>query len=498
VKDKGFHKIFETLFRLASTEKSAYGKAKTDKTISTAVNRLSDVAHAFRLVVGLAIEGGLQRLRLRTVRAVIEHISQILQVDGRGGFCEPLSVDYLKTLKSILEYQSNAEHLLKGEWMSLVKFCIDGLLYYDGDQTSSIRHTSKGAQLRSVSISRYRQSSSTSQSTRVSAEDSRRITSELVLVLQQLTSASNAHLTSKAESIVPSMLGYLSRSPIYGTTNSAAFATLNNILSKISSDSISLTFHIIEEVLPIISRSWTTNSPVLKDEMLITVIHCQAHIKSLSLSGDETSNIRSHLETLLEAFQSEYTRRLEGKQLQLEDISYFDPLSRPDPASPLRTRSMKLRDGSQRAEQSWMILHSIAFMIHCLDSTTEVNNRNIVEDVGDGPSKRQRKSNIFDDLLREPRSGSIASRIMALQIIPFYLDLRGVDGHNPEQVSDLLFHNISDDNSTIASWAMVDLAWYLFLRRGEKLRKLTSDLLAARAKLRDFRLLSPNGLKSGR
>lgn len=121
--DKACHKIFESLFRFIALERSAYKRAQRSATSkSSSATRLSTCAS----VVRTAVDVFLPNLRTKSVRAIIDHITETIPLPGES-LWEPLSVDYTKCLSALLGYRPHTEHLGDAEWEKLIGFCLAGI-----------------------------------------------------------------------------------------------------------------------------------------------------------------------------------------------------------------------------------------------------------------------------------------------------------------------------------------------------------------------------------
>ncbi|TKA78673.1 hypothetical protein B0A55_04506 [Friedmanniomyces simplex] len=117
--DDSFDSIYKQLFAAILSERSTWLNAKTSSTQSAADTRLSDAAVALRL----AVELGVRSISLRTLRAVVDHVTDTLPRSG-GGICVPLALDYAKCLKAAFSYQPHLEHQSRAEWERSVLFCL--------------------------------------------------------------------------------------------------------------------------------------------------------------------------------------------------------------------------------------------------------------------------------------------------------------------------------------------------------------------------------------
>lgn len=76
--DASFHRIYETLFGVVVAEQNAHAAAKTPTLKSAASNRLSACAGVLRL----AVEVGVASVRLKTVKALLDHFIETTYLPG--------------------------------------------------------------------------------------------------------------------------------------------------------------------------------------------------------------------------------------------------------------------------------------------------------------------------------------------------------------------------------------------------------------------------------
>ncbi|KAI7116099.1 hypothetical protein KC324_g19072, partial [Hortaea werneckii] len=91
LKGVSFHKIFEVLFEIVNSEKGSWVTAKTATTRTSAETRLSNASSTLRL----AIEAGIRSSKLKTVKAVLDHVTEAIAITP-GRLCLPLMLDYAK------------------------------------------------------------------------------------------------------------------------------------------------------------------------------------------------------------------------------------------------------------------------------------------------------------------------------------------------------------------------------------------------------------------
>lgn len=461
--DKGWHAIYEAVFRLVSLEKSSYVKASSVILKNKSVSRLASCAAVLRL----AVELGVQKLRLKTVRALADHIVQTLPTVGEG-FCEPLSFDYIKCLRTTFEYQPHVEHLPKAEWEEVVKFCIEGIVR-DDTQPENWKEKKWSntplARTQSGSASR----SQLADSRRSSGSSFRRgfsfaIVEELILCLQQLTLAPNAPILDSAQSVLSSLISHLRFSGDVGRSHFAAFRAISSVLLRISLDACALTAEAIQDIVPLVKSLWLAKEVALRDDMLIALVIGQAHIASV-ISQSRSEMVVDEFQSMVEVMHSEYSRRLdrlqsqaEKSQLLLEDLRLccrdnfeVDQFKLQKPAFQLSSTNMK-------AESQWMTLDIIAFISSHLDTGKAELEKQHGQDLLDGPKKRRRLASNMGEFVRQFSVPSVPARIAALQVVAFSLTHRAFSKEELKSIIDPLAGSVSTESNLVSSWALVALA----------------------------------------
>ncbi|OAX85516.1 hypothetical protein ACJ72_00105 [Emergomyces africanus] len=448
--DKEYHTIFDSLFRFISVEKSSYNRAKTPLSKSPSGTRLTTCASALRTTVEL----GVRKIRSKSVTALLRHVSDTMQNPGER-LWEPLSGDYIKILRTILQYPPHLEHLSKDDWHHIVNFCFQAIGVNKPSEGSllSIRSRTRlqseslgdpGSPASSVERSPLRHN-------RNSRSEATSKTDELETCIQLLFSSPTAPILDEPVRLIDGLVDYLQSQNSISRTPQAAFSALNSVLLKLITDDIPLVRNTLLDVIPIIKRFWRTKSGILKDEMLITLMLGKPILQQFTQSSPPDS-FAEMLQGLTERLYQEYIRQPEKDFLQVDDLIFtFGPTPRP-----MGTRTMAPRLGVLRAEQNWTILQIIAEfstildnMCHTLDNEPQTMGR---------PNKKQHLLSRRSDFFREAWTSTGVTRICALQLLPFILLEKEPEVEELSTHLKQLTVNILDENGTIASWAMIAIA----------------------------------------
>lgn len=406
------------------------------------MNRLRECAIVFRL----AVELGVRKITSKTANAVIDHITDTLPVAGEA-YCQPLSDDYPKILRAILEHAPHVEHLRDRKWRSLVDFLIQGISHYaleeenpsSGTNASTLSQHSRNGRATSFRISQ-------SSGPRASRYEAGRPTEDLFFCLDRLTTSTNAPTMSRAKIIMDCLMRFFNSTSSGSALHQVAFSCLNNISTKVITEDSRLAESVVLEILPTIRRLWSSKNLLLRDEMLITLVLSSDIIQALP-NTNPSDDVRSSLSNLLEVMSNEYSRRSERDILQLDEISF---------TSDRMHQAMSLINFRIRAEQTrgtfkWATISVLTSLALTVDRFSRGKTN-------ETPSKRRKLTNSVDEVLRQSISASPLEKIRALQIINLLLS-------SSTDISDMFLslivqftNQILDEDCTIAAWTMVSVS----------------------------------------
>lgn len=437
---------------------------KSSKVIkSAAITRLSLCAE----IVKIAIETGVKRIRVKTTRAVVGHITQTLP-GSDGTYCEPLIQDYFKTLKVVLAYPPHAEHFSKDEWCELIDFCNQTL--YDLNSVSSQR--SSGVLLDGSSSRDLWRGVPSRSATPGTDINSRPVASHIgsqencvlklrdcaeepILCLFHLSSVPHAPILDKAPVVLTNLLNFLGSSAITGNAQQAAFECINTIVACTRSEDSSLTLQTLRSLVPIMHRLWNAKASALKDHMQILLLHSEVYFPSL-ISLDEGGECKSNLQDLLETIQQDYCKRPEREQLQLDDLVFLT--NRCAGTNSSSTKLFELRCGAIKAEKPYFVLSIYASLTLALDTDLQVCEKIAQTDDYENRPKRRKITNHVDEVFHFINSTDTTQRIFALQVLTFIFDKLPPEFVDLDWNLEALLPCLSDDNGLVASWAMLVLA----------------------------------------
>ncbi|KAL9028833.1 MAG: hypothetical protein Q9196_002848 [Gyalolechia fulgens] len=459
--DKAYHQIFEALFMVAKLESSALSKSKGSSQKSGATSRLSACANVLRLLV----EIGFHKLRLKTVKALLDHVTQTLPAPT-GGYYEPLVSEYFKVAKTMLEYPAHVEHLSHVEWHELADFFIQAvkdLVRSSSNGTSSFLGGEEGGFIVPGRLSRSATPSAPTSSTaeRLNRSLSHRPrdgqleapAESVILCVKHLTSASNGPVLDKAHIIVDAVIEFLSLSKHSAPVQQAALSTINSVLSRVCTIDVSLTLRIVSGLVPIIRRLWSIKSSTFKEEMLVPLLLGEPYLPRFisKTSEDEVTELLN----LIDVMREEYCRRHEREQMQIDDLDLTGTTVGFQKERPFSTQTLRLRLGLGRAESSWSLIYVSASIIATLGKHSIALDDHAKTENAKHASKRRKQENPIDSVLQRLRFSTLTDKLYATQIMCFLFDVVQFESSILLAYIEIILQCVSDKNSSLCSWAML-------------------------------------------
>ncbi|KAL8974650.1 MAG: hypothetical protein Q9197_001111 [Variospora fuerteventurae] len=456
--DKAYHQIFEALFTLATLESSAFFRSKSNSQKSGATSRLSSCANVLRILAEL----GVAKLRLKTVKALLDHITQTLP-NPSGGYCEPLASGYFKALRAVLEHAAHPEHLSNEEWNGLVDFSVQAFKNLVGsadddtaapaigdDEGSNDRGRLSRSATPSIRLASATQRSNGTSSVKQRNDGLGPPVEDIIACLKYLASTSNAPVLDKAHLIADTMFYFLSTSTHRAPVQQAAFETVNAVLSRASTNDVSLTLHSVSELVPIVKRRWSIKSSTLKDHMMASLLLVEPYLAHAIVKYSEDEAL--DLQGLIDVMRDEYCRRHNKDQLQVDDLDFVSMTTGTRKERPLSNLAMRLRFGLGKAESPWSLLYLSAVMTAALTRRVEAIDDRVQDH---HLAKRRKKETPIDSVFRRLKLPGMADRVYALQMLCFLFDMVPLDPTVLQVHLETILQYVSDKNASLCSWAML-------------------------------------------
>ncbi|RAL14631.1 DNA-binding protein kinase TEL1 [Aspergillus homomorphus CBS 101889] len=436
--DKACHKLFESLFRYVSVEKSLYTRSSSK---GASASRLSSCASVLRT----AIDIFLHKLRAKSVRSIIDHVTETVSAP-EAPLAEVLGVDYIKCLTTLLSFPPHLEHLADNEWDKIMEFCLRTV----GSHKSDSQESAQSHRLSTLDSFLAPASGTSTPSRMPSRGKSRPDTSavtEAVLCIQLLVGCPTAPILDSAEEILCGLTKLLGSSSLAGSGYQAAFDCINRVAMKVLPEQSDLARESMLNLIPVIRRLWSTKILGLKDELLITSMLCVI-ILTDTAHKEPSETLVQTIEGLLVALHTEYTKRPEKDILQLDELSFHRHTS-----AGQQKYCIWPRLDAAKSEHNWSALWVMAKLTELLEGiSVQLTPPGINSKV-----KKRRLTSMSDDLIRDSTTSSGARRVCALQLIPF-LRSSYTSIESKAMLLERLLPSMLDDNSAISIWTMVAIA----------------------------------------
>ena len=398
-------------------------------------------------------------LRLKSLKAIVGHILQTLPTSD-GKLCEPLSLDYMKSLIQILSYGPHLEHLPQEDWNNAVSLCLEGI-------HASFNVEAETSDTRVSSFSLKESTSGSTLGTSFGGRSPRTRGAEgnvssfhvdcLLQCLARLTSAASFPLLDVSQQVLDVIFEYL-RS---GTTSAGileAFNVINACLQVTTVDALLLTEHLMRQVVPFMRDQWAKSDFQSRNEMLCCFVQLQPHLLHLMSCGNPRE-FTLDLEGLYESLIDDYfqTERRGSAHLQLEDLRLITSNSKKSSKGLMQTSSFSLRKHTISSEHNWTLLCFMSFLAARLDTHQSRMEEERREDRENDSGKRRKKSSKVDDLLSQIASDSATDRINAMQIIVFIFSQAHTNEDNLGKAVELFALSSKHSSPIVSSWAMLGL-----------------------------------------
>ncbi|CAK7263391.1 Serine/threonine-protein kinase tel1 [Sporothrix epigloea] len=455
---KAYHSLVEALFQCSLSEKKSYLSSKRT-TKSTAESRLVASAEALRL----AVNYGAASLKRKVARAIVDHITQTLP--GRDfEYVEPILQDYTKALVSLLSHPANVEKLgaVDGEgWHVCAEFFVHAIDRFAEPPAGRDAFPRDSPAPGSSNLASGQSRSSTFAKSRAVSQTSSKILETLIQGIYYLVNASNAPLKATASKLADAAVRVLQMHQLgVGTLQQTACAAMRCIVQHLQGDDVVLVQGIVSEILPLLGHWWHPRSSAsqsesvnsIREEILRTLYTLQLHIEALVLRSP-CDGILDHIRGVLDSLWMEYAKRDDRTRLQIADLAFSFAST-----SCFDAQIFSLSSHDVSAERRWAVVEVIAILeaIYARNVRHESNNGD--ELPSDQPRKRRRTLEPASKVRTQLASTDSGTKLAALQVLPFYLQIHELSADDLFDVLQRLGHLLSDKEPAVGSWAMLACA----------------------------------------
>jgi ataxia telangiectasia mutated family protein len=425
------------------------------------------------------LKAGPPNLRVKTLSAVIDHVTQMLQsTDGK--YFDPVLVPYLKALHVVLGHQANVERMKRQAWLDVVDFCVEGIdsfVLESHKEPENIPRSSSGTAGKSMPSRTLVRSASTSST---GANDSNTTSlakahaEELLEILQSLVTPASVPISEVYETTTKCVLSFWQA--LWNSQGSrveksfvSIFQVLNRTIQFTKTDKTVFTMAIAQDIVPIISQFWRSKSVAkdeglnaVRDEMLIFLFAVHPHLEKCLRNGDP---ILKKLEELADVLKTDYGKRAAKDQLQIDDLEMIDFGS---PLTPFHLDAFRLRAHNIRGERNWAHLQVIGLLEGLISTglTCESTPKRTDEELEKHVRKRQKVARNSDRILDSLKQEEEKPRVAGLQMIPFILVNQQLKASELEELLHHLAALVADKRGGVAVWALIAMSRFVLLLQG--------------------------------
>ncbi|KAL1411153.1 Serine/threonine-protein kinase tel1 [Vanrija albida] len=477
----GWVDFFQCLFHVVSLEKKAAIKetSKNDqkaRPTNTAANRLAASASFVRRMA----ERTVHLLSRKPFLALFTHMTTLLVHNGK--IYEPVAIDYLKALRTLLRYPPHLEHLDSGGWRTLMGICWSALL---GERVSTEDTWEGSGDGESDDGSPRRQPNST-----ISAS----VANEIVALIPVLLSSSRAPLIAPCPradsgSAVHSALGihillkihqYLDKVPPQATVPPEVVRSLNLVLAELELNNKEEFTKASLRLFPQLANLWTSRNKgdlALREQLLVAMRIMLPFVTHWSVTDDDKSVVRESMTKILDSLSKEAVSKGSIKPLDL-DVLRFRPCSADSESTRAPFQLTALAAGFGFDTQQAINWAAIELYAACYYQTYE-SSRTPPSATPSRPSKRQRTEGSLAALLRTITGGLQQTRLLACQVLVFFLDKywANIRADAQAEIRSKLLELLDDEESSLQDWSFAGLATLAMIEDANKTPDVTQPVL---------------------
>ena len=417
---------------------------QTSKLRGPSTTKVDTIATALRLTV----EAAISKISFKTAISVLDHVTGTL-LTADGDFFEPFRSDYIKCFRLLLSHAPYGEHLKPKQWQEFVDFAITYIGLSIDDEEPENTSSGRDASMRSRSSNNLSLRVSQSSTNKTTRQASKSSMEELLGALRALCGIPNAPIMKRAELILDVVLDSLHSS---SRGQDIALEVFNSVALVCMTEKLDLLVRSIYRLTPLLYKLWSTKSTSVRDQVLVMLtISRPLLITEPQGVGYLEAAVR---QKTLEVLKDDYTQRSPRDMLQFDDLAVellsFDSTSQGYCLGP--------RPDIGRAETSWTLLTSIAYLIAGLNSTSRSSRSGesvLISDEDQQPNKRRKLNTPTSEILQLASQGIGLDKLAATQILFFLLDETLPQSEEIEQAITQLELSLINDDPLVVSWVLL-------------------------------------------
>lgn len=273
---KRWLRLLQAVFQIVVDDQKSFIKKPTP----AGLKRLRDSAQVSRTI----IEKATPDIPKKAFRAVLDHIVSIIVV--KGELFEPISLEYIKSLRTVLGYQPHLDHLEPKQWTHAVSLAFSVILgdpvrgydiiedKFDDDEDTEMTQSAAAMQSRKrkaagpllkVSNEESGSRGGSPASFRSAGQD----IIELMGCVEALFGASAAPLMDHAEALLSKFLRFFRAFPAGTSAHLPAIGALNRLIQQLYFNNKSMISNACVHIWPTLAVLWPTKNATLKEQVVL-------------------------------------------------------------------------------------------------------------------------------------------------------------------------------------------------------------------------------------
>ncbi|KLT40283.1 hypothetical protein CC85DRAFT_157894 [Cutaneotrichosporon oleaginosum] len=465
---KGWVALFQCLFASVLLEKKTVIKktaSHTESGLPAALIRLSDAANLVRF----AAERSVHMIGRKPLGVLLLHMVTLLVQDGR--IFEPVALNYVKTLRTLLSYPPHLEHMDEGLWRRLMSVCWATILGeripVDSELTEERENDDSEVDAHTGSCA---------------IAGSALLLKEVISLVPILLSSSSAPLIpaapAKIESAKPALgLSILSKIHRHfdqdgqGLVSTDVLRALNILLGELELNCRQEFTEISLKLFPQLAAMWTARTKGdlgHREHILVALRTMLPFITHNSVPSHKKEGVREAMNRILDGMPKEAGSRAAIKPLELETLRFkAGGTKMPEAGShpPFELMGVQAGFGFDATQAlSWAAVELLAdccFLTY--DSYSVPSSSAMSSTPSQRATKRRRKEGEgLEKLLSLMSGGQAQTRLLATQVIVFFVDRHWsqIHGEAKDAVRRRLLQILDDDDIDLQSWAFIGLSCF--------------------------------------
>ena len=376
---KSWLKVLQAVFQIVVDEQKAYVKKPGTAVV---LKRLRDAAQVVRLI----IEKAAADIPRKAFKAVFSHIVSVLVVNKR--LFEPVALEYLKALRTIIGYQPHLDHLEPRQWIHGVALCFSAALgdpiinlheigdearMEDDDETESATASSTSRKRKATGLARAIEDDEEEAGARRSPFSAPHKAAgqdiiELMSCLEALFRSSASPFFEHGQALLAKFVRFFRTFPAETSAHLPALGALNRLVAELYFNSKRKMEAASVQLWPLLLTLWPTKNSLLKEHLVVALTSFLPYL--VCRDGPAQTPL---VHALYTSILAETENRWGVEELDLEHLAFTDAVpdsqTRREPFRATLVRAGHSFTSSQAL--SWSVFELGASCLHHLQTASQ-------------------------------------------------------------------------------------------------------------------------------